>query len=60
MKNRVFMIIFGAIDITIIALLGMPERIVAAKAAILAEGDAAERKDIIFFLEQLPLFEEKN
>jgi adenine phosphoribosyltransferase len=31
--------------------------IVVAKAAILAEGDAVERKDIIF-LEKLPLFEE--
>ena len=29
--------------------------IIAAKAAILAEGDAAKRKDIIF-LEELPLF----
>ncbi len=32
------------------------EGIVAAKAAILAEGEASERKDIIF-LERLPLFE---
>lgn len=29
---------------------------VVAKAAILAEGDAAKRKDIIF-LEELPLFD---
>jgi len=32
--------------------------IIAAKAAILAEGDAAKRNDIIF-LEMLPLFEDK-
>ena len=32
--------------------------IVEAKAAILAEGDAANRKDIIF-LEYLPIFEKK-
>ncbi|MPM31374.1 hypothetical protein SDC9_77929 [bioreactor metagenome] len=31
--------------------------IIAAKAAILAEGDAANRNDIIF-LEKLPLFED--